>query len=135
MARRTRWSKKLVGVHGLRVSITLLASLLLPFVVSADDGKRGEQLAVVGTEFRLRTPDGRVLRSADLIGAVLGIAEDGTVKRVRIDSVEPDPLDTKDEVLLHALSIFDESTSQWVPYCLPDGSGKRLGFPYAIDAA
>jgi hypothetical protein len=121
-------------VHGLRVFVTLLASLLPAFVASAEDEKRSEQLTVVGTEFRLRTPDGRVLRSADLIGAVLGIVENGTVIRIRIDSVERDPLDTGDEVLLHALSVFDESTSRWVSYCLPDGSDRQLGFPYATDA-
>lgn len=118
----------------LRVLVTLLALQLPASVVSAEDGKRGEQLTVVGTEFRLKMPDGRVLRSADLIGAVLGIVEDGALRRLRIDSVEPDPLDAKGEVLLHALSIFDESTSQWVPYCLPDASNKRLGFPYVIDS-
>lgn len=120
-------------MRGPRLLVALLASLLPAFALSAEDEKRGEQLTVVGTEFRLRTPDGRVLRSADLVGAVLGVVEDGTVRRVRIDSVERDPLDTGDEVLLHALSVFDESTSQWVSYCLPDGADKRLGFPYAVD--
>lgn len=118
----------------LRAFATLLALLLPAFVVSAEDERRGGQLTVVRTEFRLKMPDGRILRSADLIGAVLGIVENGTLKRMRIDSVEPDPLDSKGEVLLHALSIFDDATSQWVPYCLPDASNNRLGFPYVIDS-
>ena len=134
MARPTLWSRKLPSVGGRRVSATLLALLLPVVVASAEDEKRGEQLTVVGPEFRLQIADGRVLRSADLTGAVLGIVEDGTLRRVRIDSVEPDPLDTQGEVLLHSLSVFDESTSQWVPYCLPDGSSKPLGFPYVIDS-
>jgi hypothetical protein len=98
-------------------------------------GVRGEPLSVVGTEFRLRLPDGRVLRSAEMVGVVLGVEEGGTLRRVRIDAVRPDPDDASRELLLHDLAVFDDSVSRWVPYCLPDAAGARHGFPYVVDTA
>ena len=45
-------------------------------------------VTVEGTSFVLRLPDGRVLRSPELVGAVLGLEIEGRIARVRIDAVE-----------------------------------------------
>jgi hypothetical protein len=54
-----------------------------PMAASAD-----EALTAVGTEFVLATPDGRTLRSADLVGATLNIAANGKQVEITIGSVE-----------------------------------------------
>jgi ADYC domain len=83
------------------------------------------ELAVEGTAFVLRQPDGSELRGAQLVGAELDLAGGVTV---RIDAVRPDPGDKSGETLLHALSTRG-ADGAWVPLCDADREGKREGFP------
>src|SRR4051794_2638452 len=72
-------------------------------------------IKAVGTEFVL-TAGGRVLRSRDLVGAVLTVAgADGKSQAIRIESVEPDPADP--DILLHTLSVQDAATGAWGNLC------------------
>jgi hypothetical protein len=81
---------------------------------------------VDGTSFRIVAADGRTLHSEDLVGAVIGVRLHGSDRRVRIDSVRPDPADPA--LLLHAISI-EQPDGKWNPLCdvAPDGS--RAAFP------
>jgi ADYC domain len=55
----------------------------------------------------------------------------GARRRLRIDSVEPDPRDKDGEVMLDGLSEHDRDSGEWRNACLPDPDGRRLGFPLA----
>jgi hypothetical protein len=86
------------------------------------------RLAVEGTEFVLAMPDGRTLRSRDLVGAELRIgAQDGPIE-ITIGSVEEDPHATGGRVVLHHFVVKDP-TGRTVDLCTPDAQGRRLGFP------
>lgn len=84
-----------------------------------------EGLEVVGTQFHVTLPDGTILASQELVGAVLTLA-DGA--RLRIDGVEPDPRDG--DVLLHKLSL-ENADGTWSDACEPDPDGLSFGFPIA----
>jgi hypothetical protein len=71
-----------------------------------------------------------VLRSADLVGAVLAIRLHGSEARIRINSVSPDPTDRTGQVLLHAISI-EQADGKSVPMCDVAPDGTRAGFPLA----
>ncbi len=114
-----------------RVPSLVAILLLLAAVRVAAAGVEQASLTVKGTEFRVQLSGGRELRSAELVGAVLSWRDGGHLHRIRIDAVEPDPRHA--DVMLHSLSIRDESTSQWQPLCLPDATGRRIGFPLALD--
>jgi ADYC domain len=84
----------------------------------------------VGTEFRIALSDGRVLTSADLIGAVLSVTgPDGHPQTVRIDAVEPDPSDPDHDILLHTLSVQNPTTEAWQNLCEPGSDGVAKAFP------
>ncbi|MDR3376059.1 MAG: ADYC domain-containing protein [Ancalomicrobiaceae bacterium] len=91
---------------------------------------------VVGTEFHLSTGDGRTLRSAELIGAILTVATNGTTVRVRVDGVEPDPGDPARgykpaaDVWLYTFSV-QQADGSWINLCEPGPDGRRQGFPLA----
>jgi hypothetical protein len=85
-------------------------------------------LTVNGTELVLTMEDGRVLRSADLVGAVLMIGVGNEQAAVTIDSVEEDPHSVGGDVFLHRFLLSDES-GKVSDFCLPDAEGKSLGFP------
>src|SRR5262249_39736750 len=73
-----------------------------------------ERIQAVGTEFRVILSDGRVLSAAQLIGAVLSIADGhGDQQAVRIDAIESDPTDPDREIQLHTLSVQDPTTGSW----------------------
>lgn len=102
----------------------LLCALLFGAVATtAAATEPASRLAVDGTEFVLYRSDGRVLRSADLVGAELDLG-DGRV--LRIDAVRPDPADAR--ILLHRLSqrLADGS---WQEACEADREGQHEGFP------
>jgi hypothetical protein len=87
-----------------------------------------ESIDVEGTQFVARLGDGRVLRSAELVGATLTIAAHGGALRLRIDAVEPDPTVPSGEVLLHTLS-YQTSDGEWRNLCDAGPDGRRQGFP------
>ncbi len=89
-----------------------------------------------GTQFEVTLADGRVLRSPQLVGAVLVVAVGAGTIRLRIDAVEPDPGDAafgirpSGSVLLHSLSVED-AQGGWSNPCEPGPDGRRQGFPIA----
>lgn len=84
-----------------------------------------QRLVVDGTQFVLYRSDGRVLRSADLIGAELDL---GGGEQLRIDAVRPDPDSRGGEVLLHRFSRRS-GEGPWIEVCEADREGHREGFP------
>lgn len=81
-------------------------------------------LTARGTELVLTTADGRILKSADLVGAQLEL--DGRL--VRIASVRRDAEAFGGEVWLHDFIIVG-GTEDGEPLCEADASGVRSGFP------
>ena len=67
----------MASFHWLRAESAALALLAEALGVLADASDQGARLTVVGTEFRLRLPDARVLSSADLVGAIVDVVEVG----------------------------------------------------------
>jgi hypothetical protein len=68
----------------------------------------------------------------ELPGTVLTLGDgSGRQRRLRIDAVEPDPIDLNGEVMLYTLSEPDAATGNWRNACDPDPDGRRLGFPLA----
>jgi len=86
------------------------------------------QLSAEGTEFVLILQDGRVLRSANLVGATLMIGAGESQIAVAIESVEEDPHSVGGDVFLHRFIVRDESGSL-SELCTPDATGRNLGFP------
>lgn len=105
-----------------RLAFALFAGAVAASATAADPAAR---LAVEGTEFVLYRADGRVLRSADLVGAELDL---GGGNQLRIDAVRPDPADTSGRVLLHRFSQRQGGGS-WIEACQADREGAQEGFP------
>src|SRR5262245_55006930 len=80
---------------------------------------------VEGTQFKVTLPDGRVLRSPELVGAVLNLRSG---LRVRIEAVEEDRDSRGGPVWLHTLSVW-QADGTWASFCLPGPDGRREGFP------
>ncbi len=102
---------------------------------------RGEQALKVsrvdlsGTAFRLTLADGTVLTGKKLEGASITLGLPGQASEtIRIDRIEPDP--SMNDVTWYHLSVRDQATGQWQPYCEPDMRGFRGALPVAggIDA-
>jgi hypothetical protein len=105
-----------------RFAIVLALVVALPLAASAAPPAR---LSVEGTEFVLYRLDGRVLRSAELVGAELDL---GGGRQLRIDAVRRDPTDASGSVLLHQFSQRERG-GEWVQACEADGEGQHEGFP------
>ena len=103
-----------------RLAFALLTAAAAASAAAAEPASR---LAVDGTEFVLYRSDGRVLRSADLLGAELDL---GGGAQLRIDAVRPDPGDSR--VLLHRFSQRRDD-GPWVEACEADREGNHEGFP------
>jgi hypothetical protein len=87
-------------------------------------------IEVDGTEFKVTLTDGRVLRSADLVGATLTINTSDGVMRVRIDAVERVEETGHAPVWLHSFSTEAVDGSRQ-PLCDAGPDGRRQGFPLA----
>lgn len=85
-------------------------------------------MAVEGTEIVVRLTDERVLRSRDLVGAILKVRFEGEPADVRIAAVEADPSDPSGSVWLHTFDARDSGGS-WSNLCTPGPDGRRQGFP------
>jgi ADYC domain len=113
-----------------RLLLALLATSLCPTI--GQGTAAGPSLEAVGTLFRVTTPDGRVLTSPDLIGAVLDVTDEaGRTITVRIDGVDRDPSDVDGEVWLHRFSVRDAGSGDWREFCVPGPDGTVAGFPVA----
>ena len=114
----------------------LAASACLGLIAATAEAATPARVDVVGTEFKMTFPDGRVLTSRDLVGAELTTRTHGALVKVRIDAVEPDPGDPErgakpsGEVLLHTFSI-ETVDGRWSNLCEPGPDGRRQGFPLA----
>jgi len=113
----------------------VLASLALSVscvaAVSQSPSDRITGLEVDGTVFRIRLASGNVLTGRDLAGATLTLTQPGDAgpRRVRVESVETDPLDSDHEVLLYHLLSVDDPGREPVELCGPDMRGERWAFP------
>lgn len=89
-----------------------------------------------GTLFVVGSADGRVMRSPQLVGAVLTVSLGGKPARLRLDAVAPDPGDpthgvpASAEVWLHHFRIAQPDGS-WGELCEPGPDGRRDAFPLA----
>jgi hypothetical protein len=122
--------------------ILLAASLLLalsptaPAPTLAAEEATLPSIEAAGTSFRLTLSGGSVLHSPDLVGAVLVVEMAGQTLRLRIDTVERDPLDKRegagpeDAVWLHGFSVTAADGS-WQNLCDAGPDGRRQGFPLA----
>jgi len=116
-------------------ALLLLALLLLALPASAQP--RLLSLLGEGGDFRAELSDGRVLRGAELVGAVLHF--DGL--EIRIDGARRDagvPGTTQgtmaDDVWLFRLSARQPG-GEWGEYCEPDPAGERLGMVLPASAS
>ncbi len=107
------------------------AGVIAAFAVLAGPAAAAS-VTIEGTQFRVTLDDGRVLPQEQLKGVALTFGDgSGQQRRIRIDSVEPDPRDLAGEVMLYGLSEQDPESGEWRNACLPDPDGRRLGFPLA----
>jgi hypothetical protein len=90
-----------------------------------------QSVEVEGTEFKVTLSDGRVLRSAELVGATLTIDSNGGPLRLRIDAVERDPDAKNPPVWLHSLST-EGPNGTFQNACEAGPDGRRQGFPLAL---
>ncbi|MFO1217567.1 MAG: ADYC domain-containing protein [Burkholderiaceae bacterium] len=98
------------------------------FAVAQAVSAQGPRLGVEGTEFVVTMPDGRVLRSGQLVGATLTVEAGGRPIEILIESVEDDDEAVGGRVVLHQLRVRNDG-GQWAPLCKPDAKGRNLGFP------
>jgi ADYC domain len=110
--------------------VTLVAALVCSALGQA--AASGPSLEVFATQFRVTMPDGRILASRDLVGAVLDAADEtGRVITVRIDAVAQDPSDADGDIWLHRFSVMDSGTGAWRELCSLGPDGTAAGFPLA----
>ncbi|TAJ38665.1 MAG: hypothetical protein EPO55_15000 [Reyranella sp.] len=109
--------------HSILALLALLCAAAAPAVA-----RPAPQVTVEGTEFVAALADGRVLRSRDLVGAVLDARFAGRPVRIRIAAVEPDPDDRSGTVWLHTLEQTD-ADGAWTNFCTAGPDGRRQGFP------
>ena len=85
---------------------------------------------VIGTTIQVSLQSGKILRTAELVGAVLELDLAGIgIRSVRIDSVRPDPRDESGEILLYRISTRDSGSGDWNPACDSDPDGNPDAFP------
>ncbi|MBI3709171.1 MAG: hypothetical protein HY246_16065 [Proteobacteria bacterium] len=115
------------SIARIRTFGALLAGALiagLPAAAGALDAR------AAGTQFEVRFDDGRVLRSPELVGAVLDLEFAAGDMKLKIDAVERDPLDATGRVWLHTL-LFQAADGSWQNLCMAGPDGRRQGFPLA----
>jgi hypothetical protein len=108
---------------GLLAALAAVGTLGAPRDAASAEG--APLVEVDGTQLRVTLPGGRVLRSAELVGAVL-VLRSGA--RVRIDAVELDGAAHVGPVWLHTLAVQGPDGT-WTNVCLPAPDGRRVGFP------
>jgi hypothetical protein len=108
--------------------MALWGGLALAATASGQAQLQGVQ--VIGTEFRIALPDGRVLTDAELVGAVLSVADRQRGEQsVRIEAVELDPTDPDGDIHLYTLSVQDSADGSWSNLCQPGPDGVAKAFP------
>ncbi len=113
-------------IRSVAVSVLLLATLAMAGSAAAASVR---EVTVEGSQFRVVLTDGSVLPQENLPGVVLAIGDgSGQQRRIRIDSVTPDPLDPAAEVMLYTLAE-QAPDGAWHNLCQPGPDGRRAGFP------
>jgi hypothetical protein len=109
---------------------SILLTLLLLVCASAvpAHARATVTVGVEGTEFVVRLADGRVLRSRELVGAVLDLTVGRRPLRVRIAAVEADPGDRSGSIWLHTLEA-PQADGTWANICDAGPDGRRQAFP------
>jgi ADYC domain len=109
--------------------IALLAATFYPAL--GQEAASASSLEVIGTLFKLTTPEGHILTSPDLTGAILDATDEtGRMITVRIDAVtKNNAADPDDDIWLHRFSIRDGGG--WREFCTPGPDGTVAGFPVA----
>jgi hypothetical protein len=90
-----------------------------------------QSVTVDGTAFVATLSDGTVIRSAELVGALLTIDTSGGRLRLRIDAVERDPDAVSGPIWLHSFSV-PAADGTWRNLCDAGPDGRRQGFPLAF---
>jgi hypothetical protein len=105
-----------------------IAGAVLCILQAAPAWASGVGLAAKGYGFALTLPDGRVLTSPQLVGAVLEMDDpSGRLVTARIDQVTPSK--ERPDILLHELSVQNPVTKTWSSMCDADIHGRRAAFP------
>ncbi len=87
-------------------------------------------VAADATRFSLTLADGRILGSADLVGANLTVATETGTAKVRVAVVERDPNAVQGDVWLHTF-LVEQPDGSTVNLCEKGPDGRRQGFPLA----
>jgi hypothetical protein len=111
----------------MRQAIRVLALVALFAAISSTAAEQSG-LTVDGTEFVLTIGDGRILRSADLVGATLKVRSGTQIINLTIQGVEEDPEAKGGKVVLHHFLVQDENGTA-AELCTPDATGRSRGFP------
>jgi len=87
-------------------------------------------LTVDGSALVLKMDDGKLLRGAELVGAIVHLSlADGKAVPMKLLSIVPDPDDP--EILRHDFQVED-GKGGWQPACEPNAYGERWGFPVSL---
>jgi ADYC domain-containing protein len=118
------------AMKSVRLAIAFVALAAGPGTAASQASVKA--VTVEGTEFRVVLADGSALPREALKGVALTLGDgSGRQRRLRIDSVEPDPRDKDGEVILYGPSEQDPESGEWRNACLSDPDGPRLGSPLA----
>jgi hypothetical protein len=112
-------------------ALLMIVAAVLSVAHSQVKPDRITSVEVAGTIFRIQMASGKVLSGADLVGATLSLTQSGnpTLRKVKIEAIQPDPLDTDHEILLYHLLAVDSATGGTAELCGPNPQGERWGFP------
>lgn len=106
------------------IALFMLPSIAIPVLAQP----AVTSIGVEGTEIVVGLPDGRSLRSRDLVGAVLDVRFEGEPAVARITAVERDPTDKSGTIWLHSFESR-QPDGTWVNLCTAGPDGRRQGFP------
>jgi hypothetical protein len=115
----------------LRAAVALGIALFPSISYGQEMSDRIASVHVDGTVLRIRFASSRVMSGNDLTGATLSLAQAGLSAplKVKVESVETDPLDPAHETLLYHLLVVDAETGRTSELCDPDARGERWAFP------
>jgi hypothetical protein len=116
-------------VSGVTVAFASMSALARDTKAPSSAADKIASVEVRGTTLIVHLSSGRVLQGLDLKGATLTLAVAGnrTPQRIRIDAVEPDPLDPSGETLLYRMKLLAAGRSKEL--CTANARGKRWAFP------
>ena len=108
------------------------AAFAVASAIAAASAVAGEapRIAVENGRFELVRADGTKAPQSELVGVVITLGDgSGPVRKLRIDAVAPDPMDTASELMLYTLVERIGADGAWENICQPDRQGRRAAFP------